>query len=274
MIITEFGIIRLSHNTLQALLSNENKQCRESGYADPVNALFFMEIFRDIRPDISVNEVCRLLGNGAGPVKSSRTLKRVKQLIDRSTPLLTPRVVITEKKIQDANEENLVISPGVRLRSRKMSRTMRSCDRIKVFVATIGPKVEKEIRRLTEENKVSDASILDAIASVAVENTVEKVQSRIEDGLAKEGKRTTLRFSPGYCDWNIREQEKVFSVINGDTIDVSLTDTCLMKPRKSVSGVFGVGNEEDLKKRNMNPCLMCGMKRCIARRAEGVKEQI
>jgi len=231
-----------------------------------------MEIFKDIRPDISVHEVCRLLGRGKGPVQSPRTLKRVKHLIDRSTPLFSPRVVVTEKKIQNAEEGDLVISPGVRLRSRKMSRTMRSCDSVKVFVATIGQKVEKEIQKLTEENRVSDASILDAIASVAVENTVEKVQLRIENALEKQGKRTTLRFSPGYCDWNIQEQEKVFSVIDSDPIDVSLTETCLMRPRKSVSGVFGIGKTDDLRKRNLNPCLQCGMKRCTVRRSNDSHE--
>jgi cobalamin-dependent methionine synthase I len=78
--------------------------------------------------------------------------------------------------------------------------------------------------------------------------------------------RTTLRFSPGYCDWKIHEQKKVFSVLENDLIDVDLNESYLMAPRKSVSGVFGIGNSELIDKDETNPCRSCGMHSCVARR--------
>jgi len=225
-----------------------------------------MEIFKDIQPDISVNEVCRLLGRGKGASASSRTIRTIKRLIKESTPLLSPQVVTTEKDISENKDGTLVIDPGLPFESRKMTRALASCEKAQVFVATVGPRIEKKIQKLTEDNRMSEASILDAIASVAVEDTVEKFQSMVEEELANEGMRTTLRFSPGYCDWHVKEQRKVFKAVDGSEIDVTLTDTCLMQPRKSVSGVFGIGSEDELKKRCTNPCMQCGLKSCTARR--------
>jgi hypothetical protein len=227
-----------------------------------------MEIFRDIQPDISVNEVCRLLGRGKGAAASPRTVKTIKRLIKETTPLLSPQVVTTERNIHESNEGTLVLEPGLPLQSRKMTRALAPCTKARVFIATVGPRIERRIQKLTDDNRMSEASILDAIASVAVEDTVEKFQSKFDDELSDEGKRTTLRFSPGYCDWPIKEQRKVFKAVDGSEIDVSLTDTCLMRPRKSVSGVFGIGSEIELKERCTNPCMQCGMKHCTARRTK------
>ena len=225
-----------------------------------------MEIFKEFQPDISVNEVCRLLGRGGGNAASPRTIKKVKSLIVKTTPILSPRIVSTEKPIRESEQGTIVIEPDLSLRSKKMTKTLGPCKKAKVFVATVGSEVEKEIQKLTDDNRMSEASILDAIASVAIENTVDQFQTMVDDELSDEGKHTTLRFSPGYCDWPIQEQRKVFQVVDGEKIDVSLTDTCLMHPRKSVSGVFGISDDKDGKRRNLNPCSQCGMKHCTARR--------
>ena len=232
-----------------------------------------MEIFKDFQPDISLNEVCRLLGRGGSKAASPRTVRKVKRLIEETTPILSPRVVSTEKSIRESKQGTIVIEPDLSFRSRKMTKTLGSCKKAKVFVATVGPEIEEEIQKFTDENRMSEASILDAIASVAIENTVDQFQKMVDEELSDKGLGTTLRFSPGYCDWPIQEQRKVFQVVDGEKIDVSLTDTCLMHPRKSVSGVFGISHDDGGKQRNLNPCTQCGMRHCTARRKTDSKSK-
>jgi len=73
------------------------------------------------------------------------------------------------------------------------------------------------------------------------------------------------RFSPGYCDWNVKQQEILFRILKDDTAGVSLTDECLMVPRKSVSGIIGIGDTENGVE-EYNPCCTCRKTECPGRR--------
>ncbi|MEE9529870.1 MAG: vitamin B12 dependent-methionine synthase activation domain-containing protein [Syntrophobacteria bacterium] len=59
------------------------------------------------------------------------------------------------------------------------------------------------------------------------------------------------------------EQKKLFSVFDAEEIGVELLDSCLMEPRKSISGVFGIAPPGSPPH---SPCLHCREKNCTARR--------
>lgn len=216
---------------------------------------------------VDPHEVLRYLGAKGRPV-SQRTMRKVKTFIERSRKMLNPKVLSEEIEVTSNEGGRIVLSTGEELKSRKLSRALGSCRRVKVFVATVGEQVEDEISDLIASGKTSDAAILDAIASVAVEDAVETYHSGVDRRLQASSRCATLRFSPGYCDWDIKEQHKLFNVIDASRIGVELSDSSLMSPRKSISGIFGIGAcTEDSGKPN-NPCMMCGKKDCIARRIE------
>ncbi len=50
-----------------------------------------------------------------------------------------------------------------------------------------------------------------------------------------------LAYSPGYCGWDISGQRKLFEFLKPETVGISLGESCLMQPLKSVSGVFIIG---------------------------------
>jgi hypothetical protein len=134
------------------------------------------------------------------------------------------------------------------------------------FTATLGPAIDLEIRRLTQNNCLSDAFIIDTMGSVAVEQLVERFYQLMRSYFINQGKGVTLRFSPGYCDWPLQEQRKVFRLVKGDLIGVQLTDSCLMTPQKSVSGIFGITKDVESGQKPYNPCSICGKLDCSARR--------
>ena len=222
-------------------------------------------LFKDIKPKIEVSEVLRFLGarNGSAP---ARTVRKIKTLIKEIHDDLDPKVLVTDMDILACGEGRLVLDPGVELRSKKLCKTFKSCDTAKVFVATVGDKVEKKINTAIENNKSYDASIIDAIASVAVEDTIETLHSIMDMNLKSRSQCATLRFSPGYCDWDIKEQKKIFKIIDAGKVGVRLSDSSLMSPRKSISGVIGVGACSEITKRISNPCILCNNKGCNTRR--------
>jgi hypothetical protein len=224
-----------------------------------------MKVIDDARPVISKAKVLRLLGQKKKPL-SRRLSKKIHEQISDLKGKMRPRVLYTTRRVRKRDGGSLTLEGDITLKSARLSKALARCDRVAFFLATIGRKVDDAIAASLNNRRLSDASVYDAIGSAAVEATVEDFQNRMDSAVKGKKQRTTLRFSPGYCDWKIHEQKKIFSVLRNDLIDVDLNESCLMTPRKSVSGVFGIGDSGLIKQERTNPCRLCGMNTCIARR--------
>jgi hypothetical protein len=130
---------------------------------------------------------------------------------------------------------------------------------------SIGGHLEEMACRLSEDGLVLQASVLDAIGSDAVEKVADSVQDTIAEIAGDHGMVISRRFSPGYCDWDVSQQWGVFRIVDGDSAGVRLTEMGLMMPRKSISGLVGVGASGG-GVQDYNPCKTCDRNNCIGRR--------
>lgn len=159
--------------------------------------------------------------------------------------------------------DRILVDGRLPLESKMLKKVFRPCSHALVFIATLGPAVDGLIAG-AEEARMSEAFVLDAIASRMAEGVADAVEQEMTGTLApQEG--ATLRYSPGYCDWPVDGQRMVFSIVDGDRIGVSLTGYCLMKPRKSLSGIIGVGPRDQVA-RTGNACNFCKRLDCDHRR--------
>jgi hypothetical protein len=115
-------------------------------------------------------------------------------------------------------------------------------DHLALFTVTIGERPGEEIARLFDENDFALAAMLDSAASAAAENAAELAERRYGEVLRGErwGRSDggVLRYSPGYCGWHVSGQRKLFDHLGPEKIGVTLTNSFLMQPLKSVSGVI------------------------------------
>lgn len=225
-----------------------------------------MKKVNNIKVDINKEKIYRLLGKKKRRL-SRRLSQRVERCIEETRDIINPRILYTTSDVNKIDKNSLQLSNNVTLKSARMSHSLKGCDSVTVFVATIGEKIDELIEEAMKENRLSDAYIYDAIGSVAVEEAVDNFQKTFDEKAKEKDETTTLRFSPGYCDWQIQEQKKLFDLLSNKELKVELSDSCLMTPRKSVSGVFGICDSKDVNKEDTNPCKRCGMRSCIARRA-------
>lgn len=128
----------------------------------------------------------------------------------------------------------------------------KNAEKVALCLCTIGPKLEEEVARLMDANELLKALILDAFGSEAVEEVA--IQS--DQYLAKEARELGLwpskRFSPGYGQWDLREQHFIFRMLPAHEIGVSLNPlSCMMIPRKSISFRMNFYTDKDLSKRRM-----------------------
>ena len=134
-----------------------------------------------------------------------------------------------------------------------------------MFLVTIGNHLEETAYRLAEDGLILQATVLDAIGSVAAERVADFVQDRIGEIANDQGLVISQRFSPGYCDWDLGQQKMVFWAVNGASMGIRLTERCLMIPQKSISGIIGIG-PSDGNVEHYNPCNTCDKHDCRGRR--------
>ena len=140
-------------------------------------------------------------------------------------------------------------------------------ERVAFCVCTIGPALEEEVSRRGDADDLLGAVVLDSVGSVAAEAAAEHMDRLIQEAAAREGLRTSCRASPGYGDWDIREQASIFRLIPADRIGVTLTGSLMMVPRKSVSFAVHIA-ESPTRMRSENSCRNCERKDCPFRLLE------
>jgi len=217
-----------------------------------------------IEPTIENHKLAKLLGGQKRERLPKSILKKVQAAREKLNKLMRPSLHYRIVKPAVMDKAVVQLDETVEFTSAKLAKTLKNAEKIVCFVGTIGAGVENEIKRLMGKQKLADAYILDAMASVAVEDMIDRFQDLMENRYSAEDSTVTLRFSPGYCDWPVTQQKKLFNIFDPKQLDVELLDSCLMKPRKSISGVFGITPQNFAL---YNPCRDCPIRNCDSRRS-------
>ncbi|MFH1278636.1 MAG: vitamin B12 dependent-methionine synthase activation domain-containing protein [Candidatus Eisenbacteria bacterium] len=117
-----------------------------------------------------------------------------------------------------------------------------------LYAATLGGEVSEKIGRLFGENEFPRGSMLDAAASGAADRMAATAEAWYRDHLVMNGKADTetrvLGYSPGYCGWHVSGQGRLFERLRPGDIGITLRESFLMDPIKSVSGLLVAGPPE------------------------------
>jgi hypothetical protein len=217
--------------------------------------------------DIEKDGLAQLLGGDKFSHISRSTRSKIERLASEFQDLVDPSLFHQHTEIRSVQEDIVQLEEGPSLKSSKLSKTLQHCNKVVSFIATSGKAVDNEIKRLMDEKQLSEAYILDAMASIATDNMVGTFHQQMKDEYKEQDKQVTLCFSPGYCDWPITDQKKLFGMFEQSDLNVELTDSCFMKPRKSISGIFGITPPgADPSAQTYNPCSECNRRDCSARR--------
>ncbi len=142
-------------------------------------------------------------------------------------------------------------------------RQLRGSEAYALFICTCGVKFEAYQQRLKQQGDMVRVFIADALGSVIAEHCADQMEIALQESIDKLGWYHTNRFSPGYCGWHVSQQQLLFPLFQGHTCGVTLTDSSLMLPIKSVSGIIGLG--ASVRKLNYT-CGLCDFKQCYKRK--------
>lgn len=150
--------------------------------------------------------------------------------------------------------ENLIFSP-----SKIVTTQLKDAYSAALFVCTAGEEISNHANKVMADDPML-SYVFDIIGSVLVEKAMDKIQEQLYANLQKKGLTISDRYSPGYCGWSVAEQQYLFSLIPENFCRISLSDSSLMHPIKSVSGIIGIG--KNLVQKGYQ-CHWCSDKNCI-----------
>lgn len=139
---------------------------------------------------------------------------------------------------------------------------VKNSRKLAIFVFTAGAGIGEWSKQLMAEGDLMKGYVVDVVGSEVVELAMDKMQAALAQQMAETGLLITNRYSPGYCGWIVAEQHKLFSLLPENFCGVTLSDTALMYPIKSVSGIIGIGESV---KFNSYTCRICDAQNCLYR---------
>lgn len=124
--------------------------------------------------------------------------------------------------------------------SKNLADNLAGCNKVIAFAATIGIELDRLIAKYSRLSPAK-AVLLQAIGAERVEALCDMFCADIE----KQYGKTRPRFSAGYGDLPLDVQKNIFSLLDCERkMGITLSDSLLMSPSKSVTAFVGVGAEE------------------------------
>lgn len=137
------------------------------------------------------------------------------------------------------NETELVID-NYHFNSKRLADNLYGCDSVCVFGATLGVECDRLLRTYAAKD-IAKAMVLQACLA----SKIEEVCDELELKLKSDGLILRQRYSPGYFDLDIKENKKIFELLElTKRIGIAITDTYQMLPTKSVTAFIGIENDK------------------------------
>lgn len=209
---------------------------------------------------INVEEALRYLGAGDADDDLRRAMAdAAKELEARITPRWTWRICMLEKdplRLQGTQ----VALPGNLAR-----RMLADCRQAALMACTLGAEFDR-LMRAAQARDMARAVMLDACGSALVEAGCDAAEREIAGRMP--GLYLTDRFSPGYGDLPLTAQRSLCAALDVTRrLGVSLTDTCLMNPQKTVTAIIGLADQPQMAR--IRGCAYCMMNKTCALRKGG-----
>ena len=206
-------------------------------------------------PPINRREVWRYAGWRGIPDESEEVSSLLNEVIAEITPVLTYRVCWCESELRHSGGEPVLPFSA---RSKNLSDLLRGCGGIVLFAVTVGIELDRRIAKYSRLSP-SKALLLQAIGAERVEALADKFCREYDTA----GRCMTRRYSPGYGDLLLGTQTELVRLLECEKrIGVTLNESLMMSPSKSVTAIFGLRREGGEEPHDGSKCAGCNNLHC------------
>lgn len=217
-------------------------------------------------PNIAINPtaLARLMGLDPAdiPEPYSGLINKEIELVKSYTNMRGGYRIIDS--VQFDKENNIIILEDASFHlGKQVIHNLRNSEMLAVFGCTVGSEITDRSKKYMSEGDYLEGYVADLAGSLLAEAAMDFVHKKLKEEMGQKGLKVTNRYSPGYCKWDVAEQHILFSLLPENFCGITLSDSALMNPIKSVSGVIGIGANVRYQK---YVCNACAESNCIYRR--------
>ncbi len=202
-----------------------------------------MPVIRDIPLSLKPSEVLRRQGLGRGAKVRPEIRLLIRELLAslNKSRLLEPAVAYEYYRVRSMNGSRISLEGDKALHGPLLPAIFPEAKELAVILVTIGPKLEKQVTDYSKKGAALQGMTLDGIGSAAVDKLVAEFLRLIATEVSSRGYEISSPVNPGMPGFPLTEQWNLLGLVKAGEIEVTLTSSGMMVPRKSTSMVMGVG---------------------------------
>ncbi len=211
--------------------------------------------------EIPVREVIRYLGYRK-VMPEEEILQKIRDASALLNERIRPRTTSVRLSVIEWDESHVQIG-GMEVESRGLTRNLHGCREAFLIAATLGTEADTLVRRAMVQSP-ADGAVMQAAEAAMIEAVCDGFQEELRQQVEKEDLCLRARFSPGYGDFSLEHQRDFMRLLHmSSSIGVTLTDSLLMVPTKSVTAVIGLS---PMHEETVHDCSACMARECAFRR--------
>lgn len=211
---------------------------------------------------------------GFGGIKPGQdTIKLVdecaREIQDISNPKYTYEIfdIKRQNKVLFLKGSNIIFSEDDII-----MHSLKDSSKAALIAATLGLEIDRKILLYMKTRPIKGL-VLDACASAAVESLFSKADSEVKSIALAQDLYAAFRYGPGYGKFPLHFQFEILQALDAyRKIGLSVTESFLLSPRKSLTAIMGLKQAVPGKGENRTKCMSCSAVNCQYRKDESLLE--
>ncbi|MCQ2611382.1 MAG: hypothetical protein MJ169_06480 [Treponema sp.] len=203
------------------------------------NCFFYNKEKSEVKPVF--DEAARYLGYTKSSQPDAAVTELIKVGICRLHDVIIPKLVYS---IFDVTvKDDKINFADMQIESHSLAVNLSGCKKILLLAGTIGAAVDSMIRKSQVTDSVM-AGVMQACGAMFIESFIDDFNDFVNQNFAGQKMSTRPRFSPGYGDVPLEVQKDFFRLLECNKIGLTLMDSLIMAPEKSVTAFIGIKDEQ------------------------------
>ena len=191
-------------------------------------------------PEISLDKILRV--QGYRDLSSVRADVRdiATAMTAKAATLVAPTAMFRRVWVDSCKGDTLKLAKGVSLKSEIFGNVLRHCENVLPFVLTLGGALDRAVGEHLKKDEIVQGLFLETAGWLIIEQASRQLALHLQEQIKKDGLGLTRRLGPGYNEWDLIGQKPLFELFSDVALPVQLLESCVMFPKKSRSGLYGL----------------------------------
>lgn len=210
--------------------------------AEHVHMTSSVTLIRSIPIGVPLRMILARLGyRRSATVLSDRQREKLEATIAEGFSLCEAQGCWRRIPIVARTKDEIFLENRAVLKSRSLAGLLKDSFAVVLMASTVGPAIVDAASEAIAAGDGATAVILDAVGGQSADAAMNWINEFVRRQVSRSAERLTVqRFSPGFGDFSLENQNLLYSLLELDRLGLTLTPRSMLVPEKSVTAVTGI----------------------------------